>query len=149
MDFEVSTKWDALLREIIVLEQIDGHTDIVLMKYVAEHCLLREARDFVVLMHWFKRAEDNSIVIVAHSIDYPKCPPQVGYTRGDMICCGYLISPLKDNYDISRVTQLATVNLNKVTAFMANYVVRTEPVCLHRLRRFIHERYDRVSGSSG
>lgn len=109
------------------------------MKYVAERCILRDGRDFVLLFHWFVR-DDNSICIVVQSTEHPLRPPEMDFVRGKMLCCGYLISPLRDDPNVSRVTQLCVVNLGGVSSLLVEFVARTEPISLNRLRNFIHER---------
>jgi hypothetical protein len=108
------------------------------MKYVAERCILRDGRDFVLLFHWFRR-EDDSICVVVQSVDHPLCPPTPQFVRGKMLCCGYLISPLRENPNVSRVTQLCVVNLMSMNSLLVEFVARTEPISLHRLKKYVNE----------
>ena len=89
------------------------------------------------LHHWFRRPEDQSICIIAFSVDPPHIPTSGGFVRGWMNCGGYLISPMRDNYMSCRVTQLMSVDLMEMSPFMMNVIVRTEPTALHHLRTFV------------
>jgi hypothetical protein len=122
---------------LIITNSNSPSSKIVHMKYVTEYCILREARDFIVLIHWFRRSEDQSICIIAFSIKHPGVGPCPGSVRAWMNCGGYLIAPLKDNYMSCRVTQLMNVNIMKMPPFMLNVITKIEPTSLYRLRNFI------------
>ncbi len=106
-------------------------------KYVAEYCLLKEARDFVLLYHWFSRPEDKSLCCVVHSVEHPLCQPQEGFLRGKMSCAGYLISPVKSSESTSRLTRMMNMAVLKAPEIVLDRVSRMEVGTLRRLRRFI------------
>ena len=103
-DFQNSPKWDSLLNSVKILERIDEQTLVCVLllfvkysanfgnnclfstepppfpqithsKYVAAYCVLKEARDFVLLWHWFRRPEDESLCIITTSVKHPDAPP--------------------------------------------------------------------------
>ena len=106
---------------------------------MAEYCILKEARDFVMLYHWFSRPEDNSLCCVAHSVEHPLCQPQEGFLRGVMHCAGYLISPVKSSTPTSRVTRMMNMKVLKAPEIIQDMVSRVEVGTLRRLRQLIEK----------
>ena len=148
MDTTQSAKWDVLLQKVTVLQVLNPQAKILHMQYVAEHCFLREAHDFVILLHWFRRPEDGSICIVGFSVDHPAGAAQEGFIRSQMKACGYLITPSRDHSETCRVTQLVSVKVMQVAEIMMEFVARAEPLTLLRLKNFTHELLGRESAKS-
>lgn len=43
------------------VEVIDNHTKIAYLKYLANVCLIKQARDFVILTYWFQKKDGSFI----------------------------------------------------------------------------------------
>jgi hypothetical protein len=86
-------QWDPLFDSGVIVETIDNHTKILYVKYVANVCLIKQARDFVLLSYWYQK-KDGTFIGVATSCTHPKCPDNVpGCTRGEVFNSGYEIVP--------------------------------------------------------
>lgn len=98
--------WDPLWNSSKLLEQLDNHTMVLHLKYIAEVCMLKRARDFVCISHWHQQ-KDGSYVLVARSVEYPDCPPTTECVRGQILTLGYLITPHPKNPNHSQVSYIS------------------------------------------
>ncbi|KZV41394.1 hypothetical protein F511_10360 [Dorcoceras hygrometricum] len=86
------TEWDFCFNRGSVIEHLDGHTDIIHIRFY-NHWLpwAMKRRDLLLRRYW-RREED---VILYHSVVHKKCPPQDGYVRAYLKSGGYVISTAK------------------------------------------------------
>ncbi|KAG6410114.1 hypothetical protein SASPL_128163 [Salvia splendens] len=75
------TEWDFCFHKGSVVEQLDGHTDIVHVQ-LYKHCLpwAMKRRDLLVRRYW-RREDDGTYVILYHSVFHKKCQRQNGFVR--------------------------------------------------------------------
>lgn len=87
------TEWDFSFYRGSVVENLDGHTDIIHIQ-LYNHWLpwAMKRRDFLLRRYW-RREEDGTYVILYHSVFHRKCPPQEGYVRACLKSGGYVITP--------------------------------------------------------
>lgn len=78
------TEWDFCFYKGSVIENLDGHTDIVHIQ-LYKQCLpwAMKRRDLLLRRYW-RREDDGTYVILYHSVVNKKCPPQNGYTRASV-----------------------------------------------------------------
>ncbi|XP_047317928.1 protein ENHANCED DISEASE RESISTANCE 2 isoform X2 [Impatiens glandulifera] len=90
------TEWDFCFNEGTIIENLDGHTDII-------HVLLASdwfpwgmnRRDLLVRRYW-RREDDGTYVILFHSVFHKRCPPKKGYIRACIQSGGYVVSPMNE-----------------------------------------------------
>ncbi|KAL0340730.1 UNVERIFIED_CONTAM: protein ENHANCED DISEASE RESISTANCE 2-like [Sesamum radiatum] len=89
------TEWDFCFYRGSVVENLDGHTDIIHIQ-LYNHWLpwAMKRRDLLLRRYW-RREEDGTYVILYHSVVHRKCPPQDGYIRACLKSGGYLITPMQ------------------------------------------------------
>ncbi|KAG6412705.1 hypothetical protein SASPL_125390 [Salvia splendens] len=75
------TEWDFCFHKGSVVEQLDGHTDIVHVE-LYKHCLpwAMKRRDLLVRRYW-RREDDGTYVILYHSVFHKKCQRQNRFVR--------------------------------------------------------------------
>lgn len=88
------TEWDFCFYRGSIIENLDGHTDIIHMQ-LHNHWLpwAMKRRDLLLRRYW-RREEDGTYVILYHSVFHRKCPPQEGYVRACLKSGGYVITPM-------------------------------------------------------
>lgn len=90
-------EWDCTFSSGTVVEQIDGHTEVV-------HCVLRpmrlaspalpsRPRDMVLRRYWC-REEDGTYAVYLKSVEHALCPPRPGIVRAELLGGSFLITPL-------------------------------------------------------
>ncbi|KAK4435998.1 protein ENHANCED DISEASE RESISTANCE 2 [Sesamum alatum] len=89
------TEWDFCFYRGSVVENLDGHTDIIHIQ-LYNHWLpwAMKRRDLLLRRYW-RREDDGTYVILYHSVVHRKCPPQDGYIRACLKSGGYLITPMQ------------------------------------------------------
>ncbi|KAL8052115.1 hypothetical protein ABFX02_06G192400 [Erythranthe guttata] len=87
------TEWDFCIYKGNVVEQLDGHTDIIHLQ-LYNHWLpwAMKRRDLLLRRYW-RREDDGTYLILYHSVFHEKCPPQNGYVRACLKSGGYVITP--------------------------------------------------------
>jgi len=92
-------RYDNMLKEIKVIAQLDPETSIQHMLHQTRQCLVKMARDSVVLVscrkpdHSDERKENGAYVIAARSIDFPSLPVNPNISRAQIILGGWIIEP--------------------------------------------------------
>ena len=91
------TEWDFCFNRGSVIEDLDGHTDIIHLQ-LYKHWLPwgMKRRDLLLRRYW-RREEDGTYVILYHSVFHGKCPPEDGYVRASLKSGGYVITPMPDS----------------------------------------------------
>jgi len=137
--------YDNMLRTHESIATIDEYTSIQYMHHVARHCILRAARDFVMLSS--KRLVDENVrkdtyVLVNHSIEEKRAPHKHHLVRGDIKTSGWLIEPSKDNPKHSIVSHVVCVDLKgHVPASLVDLMQRRQPLAVHYVRKLIEKKY--------
>ncbi|XP_042422509.1 protein ENHANCED DISEASE RESISTANCE 2-like [Zingiber officinale] len=88
------SEWDFCLLEGNVVEQLDGHTDIIHKKMRGDWLPWGAKKRDLLLRRYWRREDDGTYVILYHSIVHYKCPPEKGYIRACLKSGGYEISPV-------------------------------------------------------
>ena len=90
------TEWDFCFNRGSVIENLDGHTDIIHLQ-LYKHWLPwgMQRRDLLMRRYW-RREEDGTYVILYHSVFHRKCPPLDGYVRASLKSGGYVITPMPE-----------------------------------------------------
>ncbi|KAG0586121.1 hypothetical protein KC19_2G065900 [Ceratodon purpureus] len=96
-------EWDFCFHQGRVIENVNGHMDIVHKQFHSKWLPWRmKPRDLVFQRYW-RRDDDGSYVILYSSTKHEKCPPSKRFVRAWLQSGGYIISPLKGrNGDVKR-----------------------------------------------
>jgi hypothetical protein len=93
-------EWDCTFASGSVLEQLDGHTEVVhtvlRSMRLASAALPSRPRDLVMTRYW-RREEDGTYMILFRSTEHASCPPVSGVVRAEVACGCYIITPLPPN----------------------------------------------------
>ncbi|XP_051121559.1 protein ENHANCED DISEASE RESISTANCE 2-like [Andrographis paniculata] len=89
------TEWDFSFYRGSVVENLDGHTDIIHIQLYNHWLPWGTKRRDLLLRRYWRREDDGTYVILYHSVVNRKCPPQPGYVRACLQSGGYLISPIQ------------------------------------------------------
>ncbi|XP_042435733.1 protein ENHANCED DISEASE RESISTANCE 2-like isoform X2 [Zingiber officinale] len=87
-------EWDYCFNEASIIEHLDGHTDIIHVKF--RHDWLprgMKPRDVLIRRYW-RREEDGTYVILFQSVFHQKCQPHRGCKRAYFKDGGYVITPI-------------------------------------------------------
>ncbi|XP_054713776.1 steroidogenic acute regulatory protein, mitochondrial-like [Uloborus diversus] len=115
-EVEKSPEWNCCLTDAKVVQPIDNQTDVA--HIVSKGYPFVSSRDFVNLRTWRKKG--NDYVHSCISISHPKVPEHPSYVRGQHRLCTYVISPLPQDPNRSKVTWLMQVNLN---GWLPQYII--------------------------
>ena len=94
-------------------------------------------RDFCNLTHWEARPDGN-IILIAKSVEHPKCPEAKPYVRATLHIGGWVLEPAPNNS--TKVTYLMQTDINgsvptfvvkKVTSQQGRIVVTVAEVSGH------------------
>ncbi|XP_074560880.1 protein ENHANCED DISEASE RESISTANCE 2-like isoform X2 [Curcuma longa] len=88
------SEWDCCFDQATIIEHLDGHTDIIHVKFRIDW-LPRgmKPRDVLIRRFW-RREEDGTYVILFHSVYHQKCQPYKGCKRAYFKGGGYVITPI-------------------------------------------------------
>eukprot|EP01090_Pellita_catalonica_P006652 TRINITY_DN1692_c0_g1_i1.p1 TRINITY_DN1692_c0_g1~~TRINITY_DN1692_c0_g1_i1.p1 ORF type:complete len:203 (-),score=34.49 TRINITY_DN1692_c0_g1_i1:77-646(-) len=89
----MAKKFDAYLKDIIKVEVLDNRTDIRHMLFEHKLCLIRQARDVLLLNHFFWNQTQDLFMIAGKSIEsHPDVPDHTsGSVRAHVHLFGYTI----------------------------------------------------------
>nr|XP_011469654.1 PREDICTED: protein ENHANCED DISEASE RESISTANCE 2-like [Fragaria vesca subsp. vesca] len=87
------SEWDFCFYRGTVVENLDGHTDIVHQQLYSDWLPWGMKRRDLLLRRYWRREEDGTYVILYHSVSHKKCPPKRGYMRACLKSGGYVITP--------------------------------------------------------
>jgi hypothetical protein len=77
----------------------------------------------------------NACVGVAHTIESKVCPPQPGVVRGDSRLAGFVIEPVPNSPNCSKLTFCAQLNLRgSLPSFITSKIYNDLPLCIAKLR---------------
>jgi hypothetical protein len=86
-------QWDCHYSTGTVVQQLDGHTDIIHVTFRKLHCLFRR-RDVVLTRYW-RREEDGSYIVLFRSTEHPQgAKPLRGVVRAEVACGCIIVTPL-------------------------------------------------------
>ena len=86
-------QWDCHYSSGTVLQQLDGHTDIIHVTFRKLHCLFRR-RDVVLTRYW-RREEDGTYIVLFRSTEHPQgAKPPRGVVRAEVACGCIIVTPL-------------------------------------------------------
>ncbi|XP_061998570.1 protein ENHANCED DISEASE RESISTANCE 2-like [Rosa rugosa] len=88
------SEWDFCFYRGTVVENLDGHTDIVHQQLYSDWLPWGMKRRDLLLRRYWRREEDGTYVILYHSVSHKKCPPKRGYVRACLKSGGYVITPV-------------------------------------------------------
>jgi len=111
--------WDDLCDGGEILEDIDEATKIVHMRFSTTYCILRQARDFIILRHLYEK-ENGNIILLGISAPNETYPPTEGYDRGEVRIAGFVAKPLED--DRSILIYASWSDLKGIEAKIGNFV---------------------------
>lgn len=134
--------YDKMLKRIQVVKQIDDQAKILYLRLQAKQCLLKQARDFVLLT--MEREESEKFVQASVSVELPELPPSFDITRATVKCCGWIIEPFQQNGQLySMVSYLVQVDFGGVfPSWLMNLVTRRQPLCIAYLREYLEKSQD-------
>ena len=86
-------QWDCHYSSGTVVQQLDGHTDIIHVTFRKLHCLFRR-RDVVLTRYW-RREEDGTYIVLFRSTEHPQgTKPLRGVVRAEVACGCIIVTPL-------------------------------------------------------
>lgn len=131
--------YDKMLKKIQVVKQIDDQSKILYLHLQARQCIVKQARDFVILTT--DREESEKYVQASVSVQLAELPPSKDIVRAKVHCCGWIIEPLQDNGQLhSMVSYLVQVDFGGVVpAMLMNLVARRQPLCIAYLRDYLEK----------
>lgn len=134
--------YDKMVKRIQVVKQIDDQTKILYLRLQAKQCILKQARDFVILT--MDREETEKFIQASVSVDLPELPPSNDITRAKLKCCGWIVEPMKQNGQLySMVSYLVQVDFGGVfPTWLLNLVTRRQPLCISYLRDYLEKSQD-------
>ncbi|XP_057526843.1 protein ENHANCED DISEASE RESISTANCE 2-like isoform X1 [Amaranthus tricolor] len=145
------SQWDYSYYKGNVIENLDGHTDIIHMQLSA-YWLPRgiKPRDLLLRRYW-RRDDDGTYVILFHSVFHKKCPPQKRFVRACLKSGGYVITPL-NNGKQSVVKHMLAIDWKMWAAYLLPSLARSTTICMlgriSALREFFKTKVgDRVSST--
>jgi len=123
-----------------VVQILDKHTHISHVKYSTRVCLLKQARDFTLVRHKYKK-QDGTHILVGCSIDYPDIKPLKGYTRGKILCGGFVAIPKGENFcEVSYISYFDVINLPFESEWIkVNFIEKIyekQPLNIYYLRKY-------------
>eukprot|EP00243_Klebsormidium_subtile_P003707 TRINITY_DN1729_c0_g1_i2.p1 TRINITY_DN1729_c0_g1~~TRINITY_DN1729_c0_g1_i2.p1 ORF type:complete len:509 (+),score=126.20 TRINITY_DN1729_c0_g1_i2:182-1528(+) len=87
-------EWDAVVKEGKVVEEIDGHTDVIYKKLRKDwHRGLARSRDLLISRYW-RRTEDGRYEILYFPARHRDFPKKFGVVRVKVVSGGFVISPI-------------------------------------------------------
>ncbi|KAL2938367.1 Protein ENHANCED DISEASE RESISTANCE 2-like [Bienertia sinuspersici] len=123
------SQWDYSFYRGNVVENLDGHTDII-HKELCTYWLpwgLKQ-RDLLLRRYW-RRDDDGTYVILYHSVYHKKCPPQKGFVRACLKSGGYVISPLNHEKQ-SVVKHMLAIDWKLWAAYLLPSLARSTTICM-------------------
>lgn len=87
------SQWDFCFQKGSVIENIDGHNDIIHKQLDGDWLPWSMKRRDLLLHRYWRREDNGTYVILYHSVLHNKCPPKKGFIRACLKCGGYVISP--------------------------------------------------------
>ncbi|XP_050385773.1 protein ENHANCED DISEASE RESISTANCE 2-like [Argentina anserina] len=88
------SEWDFCFYRGTVIENLDGHTDIVHQQLYSDWLPWGMKRRDLLLRRYWRREEDGTYVILYHSVSHKNCPAKRGYVRACLKSGGYVITPV-------------------------------------------------------
>ncbi|RHN81488.1 putative protein ENHANCED DISEASE RESISTANCE 2, PH domain, START [Medicago truncatula] len=88
------SEWDFCIHRGIVVDHIDGHTDIIHLQLYNDWLPWgMKPRDLLLQRYW-RREDDGTYVLLYHSVYHSKCPPKKGYVRACLKSGGFVVTPV-------------------------------------------------------
>jgi len=133
--------YDSMCESGEVIKTLDKQTHICHLKFSTRVCILKQARDFVLARHKYKK-QDGTMILVATSIDYPDIPPNKNYLRGQIFCGGFVAVPKGENVsEVSYVSYFDIIDIPFESEWIkVNFIERLyekQPLNIHYLRRHL------------
>ncbi|XP_010689525.2 protein ENHANCED DISEASE RESISTANCE 2-like isoform X1 [Beta vulgaris subsp. vulgaris] len=121
------SQWDYSFYRGSVVENLDGHTDII-HKQLCAYWLPWgvQQRDLLLRRYW-RRDDDGTYVILYHSVYHKKCLPQKGYIRACLKSGGYVITPLNHGKQ-SVVKHMLAIDWKLWAAYMLPSLARSTTI---------------------
>jgi len=137
--------YDSMLKKISVLSVVSDDTQVVYMHHEARSCLVKTARDFVLLQSAkvvtstsANGTEEKSYVLAAQSIDIPGVPKFPKLARAEVLIGGWFVQPLAGDANSCRVTYVACVDTGlPLPAPVLNTLQRKQPLAIHAVRELL------------
>jgi len=107
-------RWYSSLEEVKIVEQLDKNTDILYTVFSSNQnakTSQKISRDFCVVRHWFQKS-DACYLHVARSVLHDNCPKKSGVTRSNVLCTGFLISPISTKS--TKLTYIIQVDVGNI-----------------------------------
>lgn len=119
------SQWDFCFQKGSVIENIDGHTDIIHKQLDGDWLpWSMKPRDLLLQRYW-RREDNGTYIILYHSVLHNKCPPQKGFIRAFVKCGGYVISPVNQDKQ-SVVRHMLAIDWK----FWRSYLQKSSARCL-------------------
>jgi len=109
--------WDELCEGGDIIEELDLHTSLVHLRFSTTYCILKQARDFVILRHLYVK-DDGTQVLLGISAPNDSYPLRDGYVRGEAKLGGFVAKPLENNR--SELRYLSWSDLQSLEARLLN-----------------------------
>ncbi|XP_024986550.1 protein ENHANCED DISEASE RESISTANCE 2-like [Cynara cardunculus var. scolymus] len=119
------SQWDFCFQKGSVIENIDGHTDIIHKQLDGDWLPWSMKRRDLLLLRYWRREDNGTYIILYHSVLHNKCPPQKGFIRAFVECGGYVISPV-NQYKQSVVRHMLAIDWK----FWRSYLQKSSARCL-------------------
>ncbi|XP_020229731.1 protein ENHANCED DISEASE RESISTANCE 2-like isoform X1 [Cajanus cajan] len=88
------SEWDFCIYRGNLVEQLDGHTDIIHLQLYNDWLPWgMKPRDLLLRRYW-RREDDGSYVLLFHSVYHSKCPHKRGYVRACLKSGGFVVTPV-------------------------------------------------------
>jgi hypothetical protein len=129
--------YDNMLKELEFIRRIDDDLYILHMVHETTHCLMKQARDFCLLVS--ERIMPDQLMIVGTSVDVPDCPVNPNVRRGRVLTSGWVLEAYKtaDNQKHCSVTYLVQVDVGGAPAQLVNIISRRQPLAVAYLRDYL------------
>ncbi|KNA15104.1 hypothetical protein SOVF_101280 [Spinacia oleracea] len=123
------SQWDYSFYRGNVVENLDGHTDIIHKKLCADWLPWGMKQRDLLLRRYWRRDDDGTYVILYHSVYHKKCPPQKGYVRACLKSGGYVITPLSHGKQ-SVVKHMLAIDWKQWAAYVVPSLARSTTICM-------------------
>uniref|UniRef100_A0A803N8L4 Uncharacterized protein n=1 Tax=Chenopodium quinoa TaxID=63459 RepID=A0A803N8L4_CHEQI len=126
------SQWDYSFYRGNVVENLDGHTDIVHKELCASWLPWGMKQRDLLLRRYWRRDDDGTYVILYHSVYHKKCPQQKGFVRACLKSGGYVITPISHGKQ-SVVKHMLAIDWKQWAAYLAPSLARSTTI--HMLGR--------------
>jgi len=117
--------WDENMSEGYNIEVLDAYNDVGY--YAAKSPFFAIAgRDFCNQRSWWVAEDLSNYLIINHSVEHEKCPPQKSFVRAKSIRTGYWLRPAPDNADHTEIIYLTQTDLmGMIPTWIVNKATKT------------------------